>query len=345
MRRYDIVVSGILLILSIIDFALAAPVLAQEKRQALVDVINIPKDVITVLGKRGDEELGELGEEYFKTWGKPVESSGTHASSSSAPSGPDHGSTNVVQPPAPNPVSSTANPDPLMEPSSCSSSTSSMHGPLARRGNCFAKLAAWLGDDDEYGYGYQSLDQLEGFNGFNSHGSLYTVKPSGYSSDDGRPLAHVPQPNPIPIPAPSADLPVDFDWSYWMNADDPPPAGAHWYQVDPMNPPSTSGYAPGPPPTEPENEVVTPPSLDLGSPKEPEDEVVPGPPTSPELTDPELHLDDQPLSSDRQQVDLNAAIYAAKGKAKESRRISGTARDAGNAIQRELQPGSGGILP
>jgi hypothetical protein len=51
MRRYDIV-SGIILILSIIDFALAAPVLMKEKRQERVDVVHIPIDVITVLGKR-----------------------------------------------------------------------------------------------------------------------------------------------------------------------------------------------------------------------------------------------------------------------------------------------------
>ena len=51
MRRYDLVF-GILLILSIIDrdFALAAPVLVQEKRQAGVDVLHIPKYAIIVLG-------------------------------------------------------------------------------------------------------------------------------------------------------------------------------------------------------------------------------------------------------------------------------------------------------
>jgi hypothetical protein len=115
MRRYDIV-SGILLILSIIDFALAAPVLVQEKRQACVDVVHIPKDVIPVLGKRGDEELEKLAAEYFKPLENPIESSDAHASSSATP-GPDHGSTNVVEVPAPNPASLTANPDPLMEPS------------------------------------------------------------------------------------------------------------------------------------------------------------------------------------------------------------------------------------
>jgi hypothetical protein len=105
MRRYDIVF-GILLILSIIDLALAAPLLVQEKRHACVDVVQIPKDVITVLGKRGEEDLeksAKLAEEYFEKWGNPVESSDAHASPSSAPPGPDHGSMNDAQAPAPNP--------------------------------------------------------------------------------------------------------------------------------------------------------------------------------------------------------------------------------------------------
>jgi hypothetical protein len=64
-------VTGILLILSIIDFALTAPVLAHEKRQARVEVVHIPKDVTTVLGKRWGEVLEKLGEEYFEisAWG------------------------------------------------------------------------------------------------------------------------------------------------------------------------------------------------------------------------------------------------------------------------------------
>jgi hypothetical protein len=73
MRRYDIV-SGILLILSIIDFAIAAPISVQEKCQSCVDVVNIPKDVIIVLGKRGEEELAKLAEEFAKTWGKLIDS-------------------------------------------------------------------------------------------------------------------------------------------------------------------------------------------------------------------------------------------------------------------------------
>jgi hypothetical protein len=67
MRRYDIV-SRIILILSIIDFALAAPVLVQEKHQARVDVVHIPRDMITVLEKRGG--AAENLVEFFKTLGK-----------------------------------------------------------------------------------------------------------------------------------------------------------------------------------------------------------------------------------------------------------------------------------
>ena len=126
MRQYDIV-SGILLILFIIDFAIAAPVLVQEKRQTVADVAHTPNDVVTVLGKRGDDELEKLLEEYFRTSGRPMDMSDAHASSSSAAPGPDHGSTDVVQAAAPNPASSTANPDPLMEPSS-PSSTATMSG-------------------------------------------------------------------------------------------------------------------------------------------------------------------------------------------------------------------------
>ena len=76
---------------------------------------------------------------------------------------------------------------------------------------------------------------------------------------------------------------------------------------------------------------MTIPSPNLESPKELDDEVAQGSPPSPELADPELHLDHQSLSTDSQ---LKAAKYAAKGKAKESRHISGIARDVGIAVQR-----------
>ena len=60
MRRYN-KVSWILLILTLITFALAAPVLVQDKRQAWIDVEHAPEDVVTMLGKRVlDEDLNVL---------------------------------------------------------------------------------------------------------------------------------------------------------------------------------------------------------------------------------------------------------------------------------------------
>jgi hypothetical protein len=120
MRWYDIV-PGILIILSIIDFALAAPVLVQEKRQASVDVAHISKDLITVLWERGDdEEYMKLMEWFHKNLKALTEqynsqSSVAHASSSAAPLASDHGSTNILQSPTPNPESSTANSYPILE--------------------------------------------------------------------------------------------------------------------------------------------------------------------------------------------------------------------------------------
>ena len=58
MRLYNIV-SKILVILPIIDFAVTAPLLAQEKLQARVNVVHISAHAIT---KRADDsELDELG--------------------------------------------------------------------------------------------------------------------------------------------------------------------------------------------------------------------------------------------------------------------------------------------
>jgi hypothetical protein len=113
--RWHIIVSGIV-ILSIIDFTLAAPVLVQEKRQACAEVVNIPNEVVTVLGKRGDDDLDKLVEEYFQ---KPVESP------TSVPPGPNHGSTNMVQDSTTKPASSTTSPSPLRESSNPSSTAPS----------------------------------------------------------------------------------------------------------------------------------------------------------------------------------------------------------------------------
>jgi hypothetical protein len=229
MRRYDII-SGILLILSTIDFALAVPVLVQEKRQAsVVAVAHIPKDVITVLGKRTDEEeVGKLWKEYFDNMRQLEESArlksepDTHSSSSSASPVPDHGSTNVAQAPAPNPASSPTNPH------------------------------QW---DDLYSY--------KGNDG--SHGPQYTptssaYASSGYSSDQEFEFAHAHAPEPDSNPWPSTDSDSstnpDLDWNYRMNSEDPlapPPRPAS---------PNEFGQAN-------EHQVENSPSPNLGSPKEP----------------------------------------------------------------------------
>jgi hypothetical protein len=75
MRRYNIV-SRIILILTVITFALAAPALVQDKRQACVDGVHLPKDVITVLGKRTlEEDLNVLWDgwwHYGNVLGEPA---------------------------------------------------------------------------------------------------------------------------------------------------------------------------------------------------------------------------------------------------------------------------------
>jgi hypothetical protein len=267
MRRYDIVF-GIFLILSIIDldFTLAAPVLVQEKRQACVDAVHIPRDVKSVLGKRGDQ-LDVLWDYYFKTSEKPVELSDTHAqaSSSSAPPGHDHGSTNVVQAPAPNPTSSTAESNPLMESPSSSSSESSVepasddewgyegngdfHGPQYTSSSSESSVEPapddewWYeGDGDFHGSPYTSPSSgspvepasddgwwYEGDGDF--HGLPYAPTSLGHGLDHELTGAHAPQPNPNPMP--STD--PDFDWNYY-------------FPVSEVHPPSTSAGLPPPSP-------------------------------------------------------------------------------------------------
>ena len=127
-------------------------------------------------------------------------------------------------------------------------------------------------------------------------------------------------------PGPEAD--PNFDWNYWMNVEDPP-----------LRPASSKPLNPGPSNAGPSNLAPSDPAPSDLRPSSP------GPsnpgPSNPGLpaTEPELHSDHQSLSAESQPEDLEAAItYALKGKAKESRSISGTASDVGNAAQRELQP-------
>lgn len=123
MRGY-FVVFGILLILPIIDFAVAAPALAQVKRQAGVDVVHISEDAISMLGERGDEsnELLLKYTSYIENYfANPEELSHTRPPSDSQLSAPADGWTDLNQPLAtipeePSPVSSpdhvTPNPNP-----------------------------------------------------------------------------------------------------------------------------------------------------------------------------------------------------------------------------------------
>ncbi|KAI0271180.1 hypothetical protein BGY98DRAFT_1006721, partial [Russula aff. rugulosa BPL654] len=311
MRRHDIV-TGILLILSIIDFALAAPVLVQEKRQARARVVHMPKDVITVSGKRWEEELEKLGEDYFKT-SKPVESSSTHSSSISAPN--------------PAPAPSTVNPDPLME-QSCSPSSSPMQS-LSARGNCmdFIKLfdapdPSTLSDSSSDYVPYEPHSDSDSDSTSSSdweYDRSYWTKPGWVKPGDPppRPIPTITLP-PKPPPRPRPKRP-------------PPPKQfdqAHRYKVDPLDLPSTSGHAPGPPPILESDSVVHLPSPSAGFPTEPGQEVVSGSLLGP---DPELHWKHLSLNGDSQPpVDPQAAAtYEAKGKVKLSGRISGTARDVG----------------
>ena len=106
------IMSGILLIVPIVNFALAAPVLVQEKRQACADMADTPEYPVTVLPKRGETwgEIEEVGGKYIENWFVlPKDSSVAHVPSSSlaTPSEPGQVSTDVMNAPAPNPRPST----------------------------------------------------------------------------------------------------------------------------------------------------------------------------------------------------------------------------------------------
>ena len=204
MRWYNIV-TGILLTLPIVDFALAAPVLVQEKSQARVGGVHIPKDVITGLWKRWDEEienpenlenLERMIENYFKTM--------TSSPSSSALSVPGHGPTNVELLPTQNLASSAANMDPLIEMWS-SSSTDVVRPPppppnqessTANREPLVVASNAPGADDESRGPLYTPTSSSSGYS-------------SDYSSDYGLSEAekhmYAPQPSYYPIASSPGD--------------------------------------------------------------------------------------------------------------------------------------------
>ena len=82
----------------IVDFALAAPVLVEEKFQAGADLADIPGYPVVELGKRGDTwgEIEEVGGKYIENWFAPPKgSSAAHGSPSLVPPKPGHVSTNA----------------------------------------------------------------------------------------------------------------------------------------------------------------------------------------------------------------------------------------------------------
>jgi hypothetical protein len=170
---------------------------------------------------------------YFNTWKQPIlESSDVHTSSSSTPPGTDHGSTSVVQAPASNPASSTANPDPLLEPTGPSSA---MQGPWEDHFNvAWDDLFSNKGDDedDEMDWILHALTSSE----YDSDHELTGTEPD-FNWDHRTNLDH-PQP-----PGPSSPKPPNYenqaehvqqsnpgmdpvlDWDHRTNLEHPQPLG------------------------------------------------------------------------------------------------------------------------
>ena len=103
MRRYNIT-SRTLLILIVITSVFASPVLVQEKRQARVDVVPVPEDVKTVLGKRiGEHDMGQLWENLWhfgSLWKNRNPAAVLHPPKKPAPplADPDRGSMKLGEP-------------------------------------------------------------------------------------------------------------------------------------------------------------------------------------------------------------------------------------------------------
>ena len=281
-------VPATLLILPIINFAVAAPVLEGKKSQAGVDAAHIP--AINMLGKRVSK-VDEMLDALFGQPESPPESP--------PPSKPADGWSILNRPlspipeepsPEPNQASPTANTDLLMESPSPLTPSST---------DSFTEDGGWW-DEDENGIMY-----------FGQGHDLTAM--------------HAPPPNTNPRPS---DEP-EFNWGYWSDLVNQPlpkrpkPASSDEFgqaqEYQPKSGPSSTGPSN---PTLPIEPVVDPPPPNL---------------VSPEELDAELQSDHQSLSTDSQPVDPQAALTALKGKAKVLRRVPGTARDVGIAVQRELQ--------
>jgi hypothetical protein len=276
MRRYDIVF-GIFLILSIINFALTAPVPVQEEFHARVDAMHIPKDVITVLEKRGNDDLdGKLAKvalDYLnlvkavELYDAHASSSSAlpgpdqglktdvaHASSSSAPPGIDQGSMDNVPAPPPNPTSSRRYRKLLMKPASTAPGM------------------------------YATLQEKWWYDGPN--GPMYTPMPLGHGSDHVSTGVHAPQPKPNPRPPPYNPY---FVWNLLRTLKKPPPLPPasliEFGQTNENQAEHVQDTNPGPS-TDPDfdweywmDNLPSPERLKQGSSKELDDEAFQGPPS------------------------------------------------------------------
>ena len=230
--------------------------------------------------------------------------------SSSVPTGPDHGLTNVVQAPAPDPVSSTANLNPLIE-SSISESSPIAPSALPNSKN------QWLFEPQ----GGHMLGFLQPNRNKRPWTDLNLDRDPNPGFVSNFWMADVNQPRP------GSALPKEIGQTSEYQA-------ADVQQLDPdpelwiLESGSGSNYFP----VSLTESVVHPLLTSARLPTRPEHVVTPFE-SSPNPTQP---------------VDPRAAIYyAAQGKAKESRRISGTTSDVGNPspARWELQPDERSLGP
>jgi hypothetical protein len=305
MRLYHIV-SGILFILPIIDFAVAMPVLVQEKRRPPVDVAQMPEDAINTLGKRG-KELDELLSVLENHFPEP-ESSAARPSSGSPSSGTDHEWIDVGEPlPMSRPGYERPNPESLesgyelmeadaIEPSSPAWSTMSDADPE------FAQALPNPGPSTESGRLLTGTDA--------PMSSL--VHSTWFHPDHGLMGAHAPEANVGPSnPRPS----TESDSDHGLVAEEPPSGPGSPTEFD----------------ADHEYQVMHPLRLSPGSasPTESDDEMLYTAPSSPvSLTYP----DRRSMGADSRRENLQAVSDPSRGNAKESRRISGTARDVRNVV-------------
>lgn len=276
MRFY--IVSGILLIIPIVDLALAAPVLVKEKRQTRANIADIPEYPVTVLEKRVGDEIEEVGVKYIENYfAKPEESLATNPSSSSPSSGLEHGWVDVKHPQPSVPASSTSDAD---------------HEPLVAHPPPPPPVSSWPTVPDH------ELTEVDG-------PLSSAVNPIWYFTPHGYMGPHASQPKL----GPSDQV---------LSVEEPPSRTGSLTVTD-----ADYGY----------QEVHPPSAAPSGSDFEKVDHDVPAS-SAVWLTKPDDH---QSMGEDSRLENLQAVGDTLKGNAKESRGISGIARDVLNAAKRESQ--------